>query len=99
MTAALAILAQIWPFLLAAAGVVFGLFRHKQAQTSEAQARQKEAEAAQQIAQQRQAEAQANADAQKAGSDATAARTDIDNQVSAKPTDEIRHELDAWTRR
>lgn len=44
MTAILEILAQIWPFLLAGLGVLFGWARHKQAQTQVAQAQKEVAE-------------------------------------------------------
>jgi len=37
MTAVLEILGKIWPFLLAAGGVLFGMFRHQQAKSAEAQ--------------------------------------------------------------
>ena len=98
MTAALAILSDIWPFLLAAAGVVFGWIRHLQARAAAADAKATAARAEQQLAHQKEAEAHANADAQKAGSDAATARVDIDNQVAAKQPDEVRNELDRWTR-
>lgn len=98
-----AIIASIWPYLLSGAvalgGVVFGMFRHQQAKTATAQADAAKAQAGQQVAAQQVAETQANADAQKAGSDAAAARTDIDNAVAAQPTDEVRNELQDWTRK
>lgn len=97
-----AIIASIWPYvisgLVALSGVVFGLFRHQQAKVATAQADAVKAQAGQQIAAQQVAETQANADAQKAGSDATAARVAIDNAVAAKPVDEVRNELQNWTR-
>lgn len=98
----IAILAAIWPYLLSGAvalgGIVFGMFRVQQAKTSTAQADAIKAQAGQQIAAQQIAETQANADAQKAGSDSAAGRTDIDNAVAAKPADEVRNDLQNWTR-
>jgi uncharacterized protein YpuA (DUF1002 family) len=98
----IAILASIWPYLasgtVALAGVVFGMFRSQQAKAATAQADAAKAQAGQQVADQQVAETQANADAQKAGSDAAAARTDIDNAVAAKPADEVRNDLQNWTR-
>ncbi|RAS11262.1 hypothetical protein [Cupriavidus alkaliphilus] len=98
MTAALAILSDFWPFLLAAPGVVFGWIRHLQARAATADAKATAARAERQVAQQRESEAKANADAQQAGADATAARVGIENDVAAKPPDEVRNELDRWTR-
>lgn len=96
------ILASIWPYILSGAvalgGVVFGMFRHQQAKVATAQADAVKAQAGQQVAVQQIAETQANADAQKAGSDAANARTDIDNDVAAKPAKEVRNELQNWTR-
>jgi hypothetical protein len=96
------ILASIWPYLLSAAvalgGVVFGAFRHQQAKVATAEADAVKAQAGQQVAAQQVAETQANAEAQKAGSDAAAARTEIDNAVAAKPVDEVRNDLQNWTR-
>ncbi len=99
MTAILPLLLKAGPWLLAAAGVLFGLFRHQQARVATAQASEVKAQAGQQVAAQQVAETQANADAQKAGSDAAAARTDVDNAIAAKPTDEVRNELQDWTRK
>jgi hypothetical protein len=98
MTALLPLLIKIGPWLLGALGLAFGLFRHQQAKTATAQADAAKAQAGQQVAVQQVAEAQANADAQKAGSDAAAARTAVDNAVAAKPADEVRNELQNWTR-
>lgn len=98
MTALLPLLLKIGPWLLALAGAIFGAFRHQQAKTAAAQANQKVAQAQQQVSEQRAAEAQANEAAQKAGSDAATARTDIENQIATQPKDEVRNELDKWTR-
>jgi len=98
----IAILSSIWPYVLsgvvALGGVVFGLFRHQQAKVATAQADAVKAQAAQQVAAQQVAETQANADAQKAGSDAAATRAAVDNAVAAQPANEVRHDLQNWTR-
>ncbi len=57
------------------------------------------AQAAAQAAQSQTADAQAQAAAVQAGADATAARAAIDNDVSAKPAQEVRDELADWTRK
>lgn len=97
-----ALLAPFLPYIIAALGIAGGLvatvFAHKTVQTTKAQAGQAKAEAAQQVSAQQIAETQANADAQKAGSDAAKARTDIDNDVAAKPAEEVHNELQNWTR-
>lgn len=99
MSAILPLLLKFGPWLLALAGIVFGAFRHQQAKTITAQAGQKVAEAQQQVSAEQAAEARANADAQKSGSDAAAARSGIENQLAAQPADEVRNELQDWTRR
>ncbi|WP_186115431.1 hypothetical protein [Burkholderia gladioli] len=59
-----------------------------------------QAQAATQAAQSQTADAQATAAAVQAGADAVAARAEIDNDVSAKPAQEVRDELaNDWTRR
>jgi hypothetical protein len=92
------------PYIIGAVGAICALiatlFARKTIQTATAQADAAKAQAGQQVAVQQVAETQANADAQKAGSDAAAARTDIDNTLAAKPTDEVRNELlQDWTRK
>jgi hypothetical protein len=99
VTAILPLLIKLGPLVLGALGILFGLFRHQQAKTATAQADAVKAQAGQQVAAQQVAETQANADAQKAGSDAAAVRTDIDNTIAAQPTDEVRNELQDWTRK
>ena len=99
MTAILPLLIKLGPLVLGVLGILFGLFRHQQAKVATAQADAAKAQAGQQVAAQQVAETQANADAQKAGSDAAAARTDIDNTIAAQPTDEVRNELQDWTRK
>lgn len=98
----MALIAPFLPYILAALGVIGGIFGvawgRKSAQTASAQADAAKAQASQQVAVQQIAEAQANADAQKAGSDAASSRTNIDNDVAAKPTDEVRNDLQSWTR-
>lgn len=97
-----ALIASFWPYIFGALGaiaaVIATLFAHKTVQTAQAQAEAAKAQAGQQVAVQQTAEAQANADAQKAGSDAVAERSAIDNAVAAKPADEVRNELQNWTR-
>ncbi|WP_186188336.1 hypothetical protein [Burkholderia gladioli] len=59
-----------------------------------------QAQAATQAAQSQAADAQAAAAGVQAGADAIAARAGIDNDVSAKPAQEVRDELaNDWTRR
>ncbi len=97
------LIAPFLPYILAALGLIGGAFGiawgRKSAQTASAQVDAAKAQASQQVAVQQVAEAQANAAAQKAGSDAAAARTQIDNAVAAQPTDEVRNELQDWTRK
>ncbi|WP_143747993.1 hypothetical protein [Burkholderia sp. JKS000303] len=90
---------KIGPWLLAAAGVVFGLFRHQRAKVDSAAADKMVAEASAQVAQLQTAEAQASATAMQAGSDAAAARTGINNDLTGMSAEEVRDELQAWTRR
>ncbi len=85
MTAALAILAKIWPFLLAAGGVIFGMFRHQQAAKTEAQAKQREAEADAHAAQAEAIQAKANQDAARVGADNAKVRLDEDAAIAGEP--------------
>jgi hypothetical protein len=85
MTAVIAILAKIWPFLLAAGGVVFGMFRHQQAAKTEAQAKQREAEADSHAAQTDAIQAKANQDAARAGADNAKVRRDEDAAAAGEP--------------
>ncbi|HGF4015238.1 hypothetical protein [Burkholderia cenocepacia] len=100
------ILLKIGPWLLAAAGVLFGVFRHQQARTATAQAGQKAAEAQataaaarEQVAQSANAEAQANADAAQAGAAAAKERSDAETNVGALPAGGAEQRLrDGWSR-
>lgn len=85
MTAILEILAQIWPFLLAGLGVLFGWMRHKQAQTTAARADQRVAEAEKQQAQAGAAVAQANQEAARAGAKNQEIRRDENTTAAAVP--------------
>lgn len=78
MTALLAILSEFWPFLLGAAGVLFGLFRHQQAKSETAAAKQKAAEADAHAARNDAALAQANQAGAQAGADNAKVRLDED---------------------
>lgn len=98
----MALITPFLPYLLGALGLIGGLlgvaWGHKSTQTAKAQVSAAQSDAMAQVKTEQTAEAQANADAQKAGSDAATARTAIDNAVAAKPTDEVRNELQNWTR-
>lgn len=85
MTALLEILAKAWPFILAAGGVLFGIFRHQQAKTATAQADQKVAEAAAHAAQNDSALAQANQAGAQAGANNAKVRRDEDAAADAVP--------------
>ncbi|ALJ98710.1 MULTISPECIES: hypothetical protein [Burkholderia] len=100
------ILLKFGPWLLAAAGVLFGMFRHQQARAVTAQAGQKAAEAQataaaarEQVAQSANAEAQANADAAQAGAAAAKERSDAETNVGALPAGGAEQQLrDGWSR-
>lgn len=99
MTAVLAILAKVWPFLLAAGGVIFGMFRHQQAAKTEAQAKQRQAEADAHEAKVDAIQAKANEDAAQAGADAVKERTNVENDIDAgQPGDAARRLRDQWSR-
>lgn len=91
MTALLSILSEIWPFLLAAGGVLFGWARHKQAQTTKAQAEQKIAEAGA-------ASAKANETAARAGAGNQKVRRDEDSAAAAVPDAGRVLRDEGWTR-
>lgn len=92
MTLIIEILAQIWPFVLAAVGLVFGYVRHKQAQTQVAQAEKREAQAQAGVA-------KANEQAAQAGADAVKERTNVENQIAAAGAGESAKRLrDEWAR-
>ena len=98
MTAVLPILLKFGPWLLAAAGVLFGLFRHQQAKADIAAAKAQGAAADEKIAQAQAADAQANAAAQAAAADAGAARASEETDIAGMPASEVRNELQDWTR-
>ncbi|MBY4730731.1 hypothetical protein K6V90_09325 [Cupriavidus pauculus] len=99
MTALLAILAKIWPYLLAAGGVIFGMLRHKQAQTAEAKAQSKVADADAKVANTEKSEAEANANAARAGADAIRERTNVENDITAgAPGESAKRLRDEWSR-
>lgn len=92
----------IWPYLLAAGGVIVGAVVAwggvKTAQTAKAKAAAAKSDAVAQVRTEQVVEAQANTTAAQAGAVATQARTDVDNTVAAKPAAEVKNELDAWTK-
>lgn len=90
------ILSQIWPFVLAAAGVLFGYVRHKQAQTQMAQAGRDVAESQRREAQAGAAVAQANQEAAQAGAKNQEVRREIDNAVAVPDAGRVLH--DEWGR-
>lgn len=94
MTAILEILAQIWPFLLAGLGVLFGWMRHKQAQTTAARAETKVAEAEKREAQAGTAVAQANQEAAQAGAKNREIRREADNAAAVPDANRVLH--DEW---
>jgi len=77
---------------------LWALFERKSAQTTTAQAAASVAQAQEQVAQIKTSDAQANEAAQKAGSDAAAARVQIDADTAAESPQEVRNELQDWTR-
>lgn len=86
MTAVLLdLLAKAWPLILAAAGILFGLFRHQQAKTAIANANQKAAEADVRAAQNDAALAKANETAAQAGADNAKVRQNEDAAAGALP--------------
>ena len=85
MTAAIEVLTSLWPFLVAAAGVVFGMFRHQQAKSATAKAKQTEAEATAHAARNDAALAQANQAGAQAGADNAKVRRDEDAAADSVP--------------
>jgi hypothetical protein len=85
MTVAIEVMAKIWPFLLAAAGVIFGAFRHQQAKSAAAAANQKAAEADARAARNDAALAQANQAGAQAGADNAKVRRDEDADAAVVP--------------
>lgn len=82
---------KIVPWLAMAGGIVFGLFRHKQAQTASAQAEQKVAEANRQIA-------DTNAAAAQKGAEAAKERVNVENDIASRPAGDAAKQLrDRWS--
>jgi hypothetical protein len=98
----MALIAPFFPYVIGGfgllAGVIATLFARKSVQTAKAQATAVAAAAQVHEAQAQTAEAQANQAAAQTGAAAVQARTEIDNTVAAKPTDEVRNDLQSWTR-
>jgi hypothetical protein len=98
----MALIAPFLPYILAAFGVLAGLlgvaWGRKTTQTAKAQATAVAATAQVHEAQAQTAEAQANQAAAQTSAAAVQARTEIDNTVAAKPTDEVRNDLQSWTK-
>jgi hypothetical protein len=96
------LLAPFLPYILAALGVIGGFigvaWGNKTAKTAQAQVSAAQSDAVAQVSTERTAEAQANQAAAQTGAAAAAARTAVDNAVAAKPADEVRNELQNWTR-
>lgn len=91
----LALLMKFGPWLMAALGVLFGIFRHQQASTATAKANQKAAEADARAAQIDASLAKANETAAQAGADNAKVRRDEDNTAGALPdADRVLH--DEW---
>ncbi|WP_186425103.1 hypothetical protein [Cupriavidus metallidurans] len=85
MTAILAALVEFGPWVLGALGVLFGMFRHQQAKSTEAAANQKAAEADARAAQVDAVQAKANQDAARAGADNAKVRRDEDAAAAGEP--------------
>jgi hypothetical protein len=98
VSAILAILAEVWPFLLAAGGVIFGLFRHQQAKSTAAQAEQKVAEAETRAARNDAALAQANQAGAEAAAEAVKERTDVENETASLDHAALDERLRRWER-
>lgn len=98
----MALLTPFLPYILAALGLVGGAFGiawgRKSTTTAKAQTAAAQSDAVAQVRTEQTAEAQANAAAAQTGAAAVAARTEIDNTVTAKPADEVRNDLQNWTR-
>lgn len=98
----MALIAPFLPYILAALGVIGGVFGvawgRKTSQTSAAKVAAAKSDATAQIATQQAAEAEANQTAAQSGAAAVQTRTEIDNTVAAKPADEVRNELQDWTK-
>lgn len=99
MAAVIDALTNLWPFLLAAGGLIFGFLRHKQAQTEKAQAGKLVADEQAKTAAIKQSEAEANATAARAGAAAVKERTNVENEIAAGPAGESAERLRSdWSR-
>lgn len=86
MTAAiLSALSDLWPFLLAVAGVVFGWVRHLQAKAAKADAQREIADARAHAAQIDAVQAKTNEAAARAGADNAKVRRDEEAAAVAEP--------------
>lgn len=98
----MALIAPFLPYILAALGLLGGVFGvawgRKTATTANAQASAAKSDAVAQVRTEQVAEAQANQAAAQTGAAAVAARTEVDNAVAAQPAAEVKNELQAWTR-
>jgi xanthosine utilization system XapX-like protein len=98
----MALITPFLPYIVGALGLIGGLlgiaWGHKTTQTAKAQVDTAKAQAVAQVSVERTAEAQANQAAAQSGAAAVAARTEVDNTVATKPTDEVRNDLQNWTR-
>lgn len=97
MTAILAILSEIWPFLIAAAGGLLALFSHMSAKATKAKAAATEADARRQISEVVAYTEKQNAAAAQQGADAAQERTNVENSIAAAggSADRLRN---AWSR-
>lgn len=95
----LALLMKFGPWLIAALGFLFGMFRHQQASTATAKANQKAAEADTRAAQNDAALAKANETAAQAGAAAVKERENVENDIAAgKPGDAAQQLHNDWSR-
>ncbi|ALS63635.1 hypothetical protein [Pandoraea apista] len=85
MTAFLALLVKVGPWVLGVLGVVFGAFRHQQAKTATAEAAQKVADAQKAQAQNDAALAAANQAGAQTGADNAKVRRDEDATAAGLP--------------
>ncbi|MNN92821.1 hypothetical protein D3C81_2111630 [compost metagenome] len=94
-TALLSALSELWPFLLAIAGVVFGWLRHLQAKAAKADAQREIADARAHAAQVDAVQAKTNEDAARAGADNAKVRRDEEAAAAVVP-DASRVLHDEW---
>jgi hypothetical protein len=104
--ALIGVLSNIWPFLLGGAGILWGVFKHFQANAKIATAGQQVAQAQTAVAQAQttvaqvnDAASQANATAAQAGAESLKEKVNVTNDVAAMPAgaaaDELRND---WTK-